>query len=154
MFSDRNTDVDNYLCSRVLCVTMTAWTKERTLSLIEQIRKSNAWDVKSKIYKDANCRNHIFEEIGKSFNCTKKEIQDKWHNIKTQYSRELAKINSSVKSGCGTADGYTPTWYAFDSLKFLKEQYRPSQIKSTDQPITQVSTNRSFKHFFFNVVTS
>jgi hypothetical protein len=78
---------------------MTAWTREKTLSLIEQIRKSTVWIINSKKYKDTNVRNDIFEAIGNSFSCTKKEIEDKWHNIKSQFSRELAKINASIKHG-------------------------------------------------------
>jgi hypothetical protein len=128
---------------------MSSWTKEKTLSLIEQIRKSNVWDIKSKEYKDASVRNDIFEAIGNSFNCTKKEIEDKWHNIKSQFSRELGKINSSINSGCGTANVYTPTWYAFSSLKFLKVQYRHHQNRRADHPTKQVSTDRLLKHLLF-----
>jgi hypothetical protein len=46
--------------------------KIKTLSLFEQTRKGNVWDIKSKDYKDANVCNDIFEAIDKSFNCTKK----------------------------------------------------------------------------------
>jgi hypothetical protein len=130
---------------------MTSWTEEKTLSLIEEIRKSNIWNTKSKEYKAAKVRNGIFEAIGNSFNCTKKEIEDKWHNKKSQFGRELSKINTSMKAGCGTADVYTPTWYAFDSLKFLKAQLRYNQNRSTDQPVTQVSTERLIKHLLFYI---
>jgi hypothetical protein len=55
----------------MFCVRMTAWTKEKTLLLIEQI----VWDIKSKEYKDANVCNNIFEANGNSFSCTKKRNQ-------------------------------------------------------------------------------
>jgi hypothetical protein len=61
VFSDRKTEVDivfSFLF--LLCVRMTEWIKEKTLSLIEQIT-SKVWDIEFKEYKGADIRNGIFE---------------------------------------------------------------------------------------------
>jgi hypothetical protein len=101
------------------------------------------------VYKDVNVRSDILETTGNYIHFKKKEIEDKWHNIKSQFSREMAKLNTSIKSGCGTAYVYTTPCYAFSSLKFIKEQYRLHQNRGADHPTSQVSTNRLFKHPLF-----
>jgi hypothetical protein len=47
--------------------------KKILVLLIEQIRKSNVWDIKSKEYKDTNVRNDIFEAAGNFFSRTKRK---------------------------------------------------------------------------------
>jgi hypothetical protein len=98
------------------------WTKEKTLSLIEKTRESGVWNVKLKEYWNHTLKHDIYLSIGNDFGITKKEIEYTWHNVKSQFSRELAKVNASLKSGAGTEDIDRPTWYSFSkfhNLKFL-----------------------------------
>jgi hypothetical protein len=118
---------------------MSNWNRETTLQLIEKIRASNVWDVKSREYKDCSKRKDIFSTIGEELGFSPREVESKWHTLKSQYSRELVKVMSSRKSGAGTEDIYTPSWYAYKSLSFLSDTHRPHLNINTDEVEIEVS---------------
>ncbi|XP_047099523.1 uncharacterized protein LOC124716966 isoform X2 [Schistocerca piceifrons] len=66
---------------------------------------------------------------------SRKECEDKWHNLKSQYSRELAKRKSSKGTGSATSNVYYSTWYAFESMQFIRDNYKPLSHRSTHEVV-------------------
>ncbi|XP_047000659.1 transcription factor Adf-1-like [Schistocerca americana] len=115
---------------------MTSWFKQNTLHFIEAVRRHPCiWDVKIRDYKNTHKRYDEWEEIAKAFNVSRKECEDKWHNLKSQYSRELAKRKSSKGSGSATSKVYHTSWYAFESMQFVRDNYKPLSHRSTHEVV-------------------
>ncbi|XP_049961656.1 uncharacterized protein LOC126481745 [Schistocerca serialis cubense] len=115
---------------------MTSWSKQNTLHFIEAVRRHPCiWDVKLRDYKNTQKRYDEWEEIAKAFNVSKKECEDKWHNLKSQYSRELAKRKSSKGTGSATSNVYHTSWYAFESMQFIRDNYKPLSHRSTHEVV-------------------
>ncbi|XP_049770066.1 transcription factor Adf-1-like [Schistocerca cancellata] len=111
---------------------MTSWSKQNTLHFIEAVRRHPCiWDVKLGDYKNTQKRYDEWEEIAKAFNVSRKECEDKWHNLKSQYSRELAKRKSSKGTGSATSNVYHSSWYAFESMQFIRDNYKPLSHRIT-----------------------
>ncbi|XP_049799022.1 uncharacterized protein LOC126234379 [Schistocerca nitens] len=125
----------SYLCI-VSCVVpacntlkfaMTSWSKQNTLHFREAVRRHPCiWDVKL---------GDKWEEIAKAFNVSRKECEDKWHNLKSQYSRELAKRESSKGTGSATSNVYHTSWYAFESMQFIRDNYKPLSHRSNNEVV-------------------
>ncbi|XP_066989136.1 uncharacterized protein [Macrobrachium rosenbergii] len=102
------------------------WDRAQTLMLIELYRLNPClWNVKSDVYKDRNKRavaiNGItadLQRIGSHVNAV--EVKRKIEIIRSQYRREVRKIEKSKRSGAG-ADMYAPTLWFFDELCFLND---------------------------------
>ncbi|XP_049789361.1 uncharacterized protein LOC126194987 [Schistocerca nitens] len=115
---------------------MTSWSKQNTLHFIEAVRRHPCiWDVKIRDYKNILKRYDEWEEIAKAFNVSRKECEDKWHNLKSQYSRELAKRKSSKGTGSATSNVYHTSWYAFESMQFIRDNYKPLSHRSTHEVV-------------------
>ncbi|XP_046994393.1 uncharacterized protein LOC124606455 [Schistocerca americana] len=115
---------------------MTSWSKQNTLHFIEAVRRHPCiWDVKIRDYKNTHKRYDEWEEIAKAFNVSRKECENKWHNLKSQYSRELAKRKSSKGSGSATSNVYHTSWYAFESMQFIRDNYKPLSHRSTHEVV-------------------
>ena len=51
---------------------------------------------------------------------TEGEVKSAINNLRSQYRRELGKVNKSKTSGKGTDDIYKPKWQYFAQLDFLQ----------------------------------
>jgi hypothetical protein len=87
-------------------VRMTQWAREETPMLIEQIRNSNVWSIKSKDYNDANVCSDIFLRNWLFFQLKNMEIKGKWHDIKTKLVDNWQKME---EKSCINSASYTPT---------------------------------------------
>ena len=103
------------------------WDRRETLLLIELYRQNPClWNIKANVYKNRNKRvadiNKITAELQKSGLCViASEVRKKIDSIRSQYRRELRKVEKSKKSGVGADDIYTPTLWCFDNLCFFSD---------------------------------
>ena len=87
--------------------------------LIELCRQNPClWNVKADVYKDRNKRvaaiNNITAELQKSgLSANASEVKKKIKSIRSQYRRELLKLEKSKSSGAGADEVYTPDIMAF-----------------------------------------
>ncbi|XP_047099522.1 uncharacterized protein LOC124716966 isoform X1 [Schistocerca piceifrons] len=77
---------------------------------------------------------------------SRKECEDKWHNLKSQYSRELAKRKSSKGTGSATSNVYYSTWYAFESMQFIRDNYKPLSHRSTHEVVPMYTPDLWYFH--------
>ncbi|XP_076057232.1 uncharacterized protein LOC143034769 [Oratosquilla oratoria] len=103
------------------------------------------WRIKSKEYSDRQKKAAAYERLAKKLREVEPEadretVVKKINNIRSTYRRELKKVVSSKKSGCGAEDVYTPRLWYFNLLQFLSDQELPSHSVSTldDSPIQEV----------------
>ncbi|XP_047104849.1 uncharacterized protein LOC124743995 [Schistocerca piceifrons] len=101
------------------------WSNDLSLQLIEAYRdRPVLWDVSHNYYKLANRRNEAWAEIAKLFNCDVMEVKKKMNSLLSSFRRERQK-EGLRRSGTGPEEVYHSTWFAFNSLKFLFDRYRP-----------------------------
>ncbi|XP_011858850.1 PREDICTED: uncharacterized protein LOC105556373 [Vollenhovia emeryi] len=62
---------------------------------------------------------------------TESECSIKFHNLRTQFNIENAKIKSSMKSGIGTDDVYKPNLWYFNNLKYLEAYCTPRKSRNS-----------------------
>ncbi|XP_049809181.1 transcription factor Adf-1-like [Schistocerca nitens] len=118
---------------------MSSWSKQNTLHFIKAVRRHPCiWDVKLGDCKNTQKRYDEWEEIAKAFNVSRKECEDKWHYLKSQYSRELAKRKNSKGTGSATSNVYHSTCYAFESKKFIRDNYKPLSHRSTHEVVPTI----------------
>ena len=60
-----------------------------------------------------------------------KDVKKKINNLRTYYSRELAKFKDSSKSGAGSDEIYVSKWPHFNSLEFLRDTIKPKKTTSS-----------------------
>ncbi|XP_028168433.1 uncharacterized protein LOC135082677 [Ostrinia nubilalis] len=91
------------------------------------------WQKSHKDYSNQPLRTEGFRvllEIYKNFDekATVKTIKKKLMNMRTNYNKELAKVNASKQTGAGTDDAYVPTLWYYDALNFLGSRSKPCRI--------------------------
>lgn len=110
------------------------WSNEKVLTLINLYHsRPILWDCKLKKYKDHNKIHDAFTEIAASFGVEKEEIERKLKNLISHFSREIKKEKDSIKSyksGSGSKV-YKSKWFAYQSMKFLREKNRPKEMIDT-----------------------
>ena len=56
------------------------------------------------------------------------DVRTKISNLRTYYSKELAKMTESTKSGAGIDDTYESKWPHLRSLSFLRDTICPRKL--------------------------
>lgn len=64
-------------------------------------------------------------------NITFEDVSKKIHSLRSQYSKEKAKVRAASKSGAGTEDVYKPSLWFFEKLNFLDDGSDPRETRST-----------------------
>ncbi|XP_050711229.1 uncharacterized protein LOC126995585 [Eriocheir sinensis] len=91
---------------------------------------SSLWKVKSKEYSDKVKKNAAYDLLveklkEKDGRATRDTVTKKINNLRSSFRKECKKVLSSMKSGSGTDDVYTPSLWYYNLLLFLKEQEIP-----------------------------
>ncbi|XP_049772623.1 uncharacterized protein LOC126159853 [Schistocerca cancellata] len=110
------------------------WTKQDTENFIEAVESyPEIWDVHNRDFKDRMKKMCALNEISSIFDTSVKEVQRKWHNLKTQFSQEVRKLQK-IKSG---SPGIVSDsrWPYFSAMKFLE-----SSVATTSNRISSLST--------------
>ncbi|CAK1601290.1 unnamed protein product [Parnassius mnemosyne] len=94
------------------------WSNDKIMQLIELFQsKSLLWDSSIKAYKDRNKKNDALEEISQALNIPKKDVKNKIHVLRTQFTRE--KKNMSAKKTTGRGAIEKCKWIYYEPLEFL-----------------------------------
>lgn len=93
------------------------------------------YNTKHSLYKNKHARQHALSEMCDSMQAfipdvSIEDIKNKTNNLRSQYSRELAKQRDSARSGAGTEDLYEPAAYWFPHMHFLKDYVTTRKGKS------------------------
>ncbi|XP_057654170.1 uncharacterized protein LOC130892669 [Diorhabda carinulata] len=59
------------------------------------------------------------------------DVRKKINTLRSNFRKELKKIESSKRSGCGTEDIYTPSSWVFYALQFLDKIEQPFETHSS-----------------------
>ena len=126
------------------------WEVPETLRLIEEWEMFPClWDASATVYRDRNAKDlaysKILETINNSFQTkfTLSDIKNRIHCIRSQYQREVRKINASKKSGSGSDDLHKPKLYFFARLGFL---VRDGEIRPTKSTQTRTQGGGGIGH--------
>ena len=99
---------------------LSTWLAVRPSCLLIELCRQNPclWNVKADVYKDRNKRvaaiNNKSAELQKSgLFANASEVKKKIESIRSQYRRELRKLEKSKSSGAGADEVYTPDIMAF-----------------------------------------
>lgn len=92
------------------------WSREQVMQLIELYRQKRVlWNPSDADFKNKSLKNYALNEISSRMNIGKAEIVAKIKSLMGQFQRECRKSRS-------LGDAYKIKWYAYDSLKFLKDK--------------------------------
>ncbi|XP_011185932.1 uncharacterized protein LOC105214290 [Zeugodacus cucurbitae] len=90
------------------------WTRERTLTLINEYRKRRGlWDMTHDDYRKKDIKQNLLIEVSSSLggSISVSEIEKKFHTLRTQYHREINRMNRK--------EPYNSKWFGFKNLQFL-----------------------------------
>lgn len=97
-----------------------SWKDDEVVKLIESYESRPClWDTFNKEYHHSDKRAIALSEIEELLGIPREECQQKWNNLKGQYSREMHQM-SKMKSGSGVEERYETKWKFFNHLKFLE----------------------------------
>lgn len=92
----------------------TDWTHDLELTFIETYQfYPIIWDPRHKDHKDRCKVNDAWTQISTKLYIPVKELKCKKVSLMATYRMHKRKIKSSMQSGAGSDDLYTPIWFAF-----------------------------------------
>ena len=89
------------------------------------------WDPTYENYKNTTYKQDAWREIAKQLECNVEEVQKKMDSLLASYRRERKKT-MSTKSGSGADCIYNSKWFAFTSMHFLMDKYKPRKTIDFD----------------------
>lgn len=94
------------------------------------------WKVKSDDYSNRQKKDAAYAVLVEKFqekypNYTREDVKKKINSYRTNYRKELKKVQESEKSGAGADQVYEPTLWYFQALTFLNDQEIPAKSRST-----------------------
>lgn len=122
------------------------WNKEKTLLLIKEFhQRPGLWNMTHDDYRKKETKKTLLTEIAQKFDhcVTPSDIERKFHTLRTQYHREISRMNSSRGP-----EPYKSKWFAFQQLKFLND---PNACRNTKDSRRRNSTNNAKMVYFQNL---
>ncbi|XP_041100496.1 uncharacterized protein LOC121312794 isoform X1 [Polyodon spathula] len=103
------------------------WSKQRVDELIGLYEEEEVlWNVKCKDYHNKNQRQAALDRLGVKLNVSVKEVNKKLMNLRTYYSKELAKVKKLRLMAGDSREVYKLQWPFFDHMNlFLSAQVMP-----------------------------
>ncbi|GAB0088064.1 hypothetical protein DMENIID0001_024440 [Sergentomyia squamirostris] len=99
------------------------WDENRTLNLISKFQAVPIlWDPSHKQYRNKALKAEAFEGLAYGLALSKREVQRKLHNLRTQFNTELRKQNKPGNRNKSSS------WKYFDVMKFVAVS-NPNQTK-------------------------
>lgn len=90
------------------------WTRDKTLSLIQEYRKRRGlWDMTHEDYRKKEVKQKLLVEVSETLggNIPIMEVEKKFHTLRTQYHREINRMKRK--------EPYNSKWFGFKYLQFL-----------------------------------
>lgn len=109
------------------------------------------WDVRSKEYTKRDKKNAAYEKLltiykGLKSDATVDEVKKKINTLRSNFRKELKKINDSKRSGAGSDDIYVPSSWVFEELTFLTNLEKPVESISS---MNEETVKDSVRYFMF-----
>lgn len=137
--------VDNF---RFKLINKMEWSNSVVLELIDLYRDNEClWNPIDNDYKNKIKKMDAWNEISGILKCDPGEVKKKMESLLSSFRRERQKHEQSVKTGSGTNEIYTSTWFAFKNMLFLMDKFAPKQTKNTE-----VSKHLYFITLYTNIV--
>ena len=94
------------------------------------------WKVKSDDYSNRQKKDAYYAVLVEKFQekypkYTREDVKKKINAYRTNYRKELKKVEDSERSGAGADQVYEPTLWYFHALTFLNDQEIPAKSRST-----------------------
>ncbi|XP_039609702.1 uncharacterized protein LOC120529710 [Polypterus senegalus] len=115
------------------------WSKQRVHELIGLYEEEQVlWNGKCKDYHNKSQRQAALDRLAAKLNVPVNEVNKKLMNLRTYYSKELAKVKKSRVRAGGSGEVYRSQWPFFDHMDlFLSTQVVPR--KSTVLELMEVN---------------
>ena len=115
------------------------WSQEKCLLMIEAYHNLRClWDPTYTNYKNTTHKHDGWVEIANLLQCSVDDVKKKMDSLLASYRRERQK-SISTKSGSGADCNYKSKWFAFESMHFLLDKYKPRKTLDTNQSEVTVS---------------
>lgn len=102
------------------------WTNQQVLQFLELYEQEELlWNPKHENHKNRNLTYDAWKQIEMTMGIPLKILKKKKDVLLATYRKLAKKVESSKKSGCGTADVFEPTWFAYNKMSFLRTVYLP-----------------------------
>lgn len=104
---------------------------------IEVYRSQPAlWNIKSKDYSNRQKKNDAYEVLLGKYkekypDATREDVTKKFNSLRTNFRKELKRINDSKRTGTSTDDVEEPTLWYFEEMSFLTDQEVVQKSSST-----------------------
>ncbi|XP_076677505.1 uncharacterized protein LOC143373795 [Andrena cerasifolii] len=125
---------------------MSAKTKEEErkhlLEVIEVYRSlPSLWDVKRKAYSNKYKRTEDYKQLlckyKEKYPTADKQEFIKKNSLRTNFRKELKRLNECARSGAGTEEPIEPTSWYYDEFQFLIPQEEPTTSENTIEIVEQ-----------------
>lgn len=90
----------------------------KMISMIEE--RPCLWLIRSKDYSNREKKSLAFQEIGDALDVPAEVIEKKLSNLRTYWTKEESKVESSRMSGAADENIYVSPWQHFEELSFLR----------------------------------
>lgn len=117
---------------------MTSYDKKKlVVDFIAEYRNlPELWNTNCPKYSNRNAKSLAYEKLLQLFNkydatATRESVVKKMNSLRTNFRKELKKVNDSKRSGVATENVYIPTLWYFNDLLFLTDQETPDSTRST-----------------------
>lgn len=123
------------LAFEIMSSKTTADERKFLLEFIEEYRSLLAlWCVTNPYYYNRNKKNEEYEKLLCKYrerfpDADKNDVIKKINSLRTNFRREVKKIDASTKSEIGVEVAEPSLWY-FDEMKFLLQHLRPTSSQS------------------------
>ncbi|XP_022904626.2 uncharacterized protein [Onthophagus taurus] len=115
---------------------------ETSIRLIELYGSlKTLWDPQEKGYYNKIKREHLWDEIAKNFDLSKKELKAKMKSLLSAYRRERNREKNSNVTRSGRNKSYKSKWYAYQSFYFLDDKNNPVETFDTMDSSSSLDTD-------------
>lgn len=126
------------------------WTQRAVEILIESYRAHPIlYNSKDPLYHNRVKKELAYQDVHQDVcleksNCTVDDIKKKVNGLRSNFARELEKINKTKRSGAASKDVHKPTLWWFEKLLFLKDhvEARPSSSSMTTGTVCNESLDK------------
>jgi len=100
--------------------------------ILEYKQLPELWDVRCKEYSNRDKKNSAYKKLLVYYkhlknDSTIEDVKKKINTLRSNFRKELKKINDSKRSGAGTDDVYQPSSWLFEELSFLTDLEKPTK---------------------------
>ncbi|KAG8175746.1 hypothetical protein JTE90_028031 [Oedothorax gibbosus] len=120
------------------------WTDGIIFELIHYYQENPVlWCTKNVNYRNKKIKDQLYQTLSQKIDISVEEIKKKFCNLRTQFSKEQAKVVASCSSATTPNDVYVPGWNFYKVLTFLRDgpEYKecPSNVEVVYNSIPELT---------------